>query len=88
MARVLKLLAHPYRLKIVDVLDSAGPSPVHALVRGLSLPQAAVSTHLRLMLRVGLVAAERRGKEVWYSVADRRSLSILDCMRTKKGTPP
>ena len=88
MAKVLKLLAHPYRLKIVDLLDSGGPAPVHALVRGLSLPQAAVSTHLRLMLRVDLVAAERRGKEVWYSVADRRSLSILDCMRNKIGNCP
>jgi hypothetical protein len=28
---------------------------------------------------------QRRGKEVWYSVGDRRSLTILNCMRAKKG---
>ena len=88
MAKVLKLLAHPYRLKIVDILESEDAVPVHGLVERLGLPQAGVSGHLKKMLRAGLVAAERRGKEVWYSVADRRSLSILDCMRTKKGTPP
>ena len=85
MAKVLKLLAHPYRLKIVDILESEDAAPVHALVDRLGLPQAGVSGHLKKMLRAGLVAAERRGKEVWYSVGDRRSLTILNCMRAKKG---
>ena len=86
MAKVLKLLAHPYRLKIVDLLEAADAAPVHALVDRLDLPQAAVSGHLKKMLRAGLVASERRGKEVWYSLGDRRSLTILNCMRAKKGT--
>lgn len=85
MARVLKLLAHPYRLKIVDILDAAGAMPVHGLVERLGLAQAVVSNHLRKMLRTGLVQSERRGKEIWYSVGDRRSLTILNCMRAKKG---
>ena len=85
MAKVLKLLAHPYRLKIVDVLESEDSVPVHGLMDRLDLPQAAVSGHLKKMLRAGLVAAERRGKEVWYSLGDRRSLTILNCMRAKKG---
>ena len=85
MAQVLKLLAHLYRLKIVDILESEEAIPVHGLVDRLGLPQAGVSGHLKKMLRAGLVAAERRGKEVWYSVGDRRSLTILNCMRAKKG---
>ena len=88
MAKVLKLLAHPYRLKIVDVLESEAAAPVHELVDRLGLPQAAVSGHLKKMLRAGLVAAERRGKEVWYSIGDRRSLTILNCMRANKGARP
>ncbi len=85
MAKVLKLLAHPYRLKIVDILETEDAVPVHALMERLDLPQAVVSNHLQKMLRAGLVACQRRGKEVWYSVGDRRSLTILNCMRTKKG---
>lgn len=85
MAKVLKLLAHPYRLKIVDILETEDAVPVHALMERLDLPQAVVSNHLQKMLRAGLVAHQRRGKEVWYSVGDRRSLTILNCMRTKKG---
>ncbi len=85
MAKVLKLLAHPYRLKIVDILETEDSVPVHVLMERLGLPQAVVSNHLQKMLRAGLVARQRRGKEVWYSVGDRRSLTILNCMRAKKG---
>ena len=85
MAKVLKLLAHPYRLKIVDILETEDTVPVHTLMERLALPQAVVSNHLQKMLRAGLVGRQRRGKEVWYSVGDRRSLTILNCMRAKKG---
>lgn len=85
MAKVLKLLAHPYRLKIVDILESEEAAPVHALVEALGLSQAVTSNHLKKMLRIGLVQCQRRGKEVWYSLGDRRSLTILNCMRAKKG---
>ena len=64
MAQVLKLLAHPQRLKIIDFLDRQGESPVHAIMEALDVPQAATSLHLTQMKRVGLVAADRHGKEV------------------------
>lgn len=87
MAQILKLLAHPLRLKIIDVLESEGAVPVHGLVERLALPQSATSNHLNLMRRAGLVESERRGKEVWYRLGDRRSLTILNCMRAHKGEP-
>ena len=85
MAKVLKLLAHPYRLKIIDILESAESAPVHRLVQHLDLSQAVTSNHLKQMRRIGLVDCERRGKEVWYRLGDRRSLTILNCMRAKHG---
>ncbi len=84
MAQVLRLLAHPDRLRIIEILE-AGAAPVHDVVDALGLPQAATSQHLNQMKRVGLVAAERRGKEVWYAIADPRSISILNCIRGKGG---
>ena len=85
MAQVLKLLAHPQRLKIIDLLETSGEAPVYDLMERLALSQSATSSHLTLMRRVGLVESERRGKEVWYRLGDRRSLVILNCMRAKKG---
>lgn len=84
MAQVLRLLAHAQRLRLIEQLES-GPAPVHDLVKALDLPQATVSQHLNQMRRVGLVGAERRHKEVWYRIADPRALTILDCIRKKKG---
>ena len=84
MAQVLRLLAHPDRLRIIEILEG-GAVPVHGVVDALGLPQAATSQHLNQMKRVGLVGAERRGKEVWYTIADPRSLSILNCIRGKGG---
>ena len=78
---MLRLLAHPHRLKIVETLERAGATPVHDLTARLRLPQAAVSGHLARMRAIGLVACERRGREVCYRVADGRSVSILNCIR-------
>ncbi len=87
IAETLKLLAHPQRLHLVGLLNRADAAPVHELVAALGAPQAVTSQHLNLMRRAGLVAAERRGKEVWYSLADRRALKILECVCNQGGTP-
>lgn len=85
MAEVLRVLAHPQRLRIVELLQIEEEAPVHGIVVCLGLPQAAVSQHLNHMKRAGLLKSERRSKEVWYSIADPSSLTILDCIRKKQG---
>ncbi len=85
MAEILKLLAHAHRLKIVEILERGGEMPVFEIMNALDLPQAVTSQHLNAMKRVGLLDAQRRGREVWYSIADPRALTILDCIRRKKG---
>ncbi len=85
-AKTLKLLSHPCRLRIIERLESDRAAPVHRLTEELGLPQAAVSSHLTKLLRAELVQRERRGKEVWYSLGDPRSLAILNCMRARKRT--
>jgi DNA-binding transcriptional ArsR family regulator len=84
MAEVLKLLAHVHRLQIVEMLERTDGAPVFEIMERLHLPQAATSQHLNAMKRVGLLRADRRGKEVWYSIADPRALTILNCIRKKK----
>ena len=85
MAQILKLLAHPQRLRIIDALDREGPAPVRRIMAALGAPQSITSLHLNQMKRLGLVGAERRGKEVWYRIADPRSLTIVHCIRGKGG---
>lgn len=80
---VLRLLANPYRLKIVEVLERNGIAPVYQIAEEVGLAPAATSQHLNQMKNVGIVRSERRGKEVWYAIDDDRSLSILHCIQSK-----
>jgi len=81
-AEMLKMLAHPQRLRIIEILEREQEVPVHALIKETGFPQAVVSQHLNQMRRSGLLANERRGKEMWYSITDPRALSILNCICT------
>lgn len=81
MSSMLRILAHPHRLKIVEYLEAHESAPVHEIMLFINLPQAAVSQHLVQMKRIGLLHCERRGRESWYSIKDNRCLSILNCIR-------
>jgi len=81
-AETLKMLAHPQRLRLIEILERETDMPVHVLMEKTGFPQAVVSQHLNQMRRVGLLTAERRGKEMWYSITDPRALSILNCICT------
>lgn len=79
-AEILRTLAHPVRLRIIDLLNTAGEMPVCEITDYLGIAQAATSQHLNHMRRIGLVRPERRGKAVWYSIADQRPIALLNCM--------
>ena len=68
-AALLKALVAPIRLALVDLL-SDGPRCVHELVDALDAPQPLVSQHLKVLKSAGLVATNRRGREVVYRLAD------------------
>jgi DNA-binding transcriptional ArsR family regulator len=68
-SELLKTLAAPVRLAILVELDG-GPLCVHELVDALAASQPLVSQHLRVLRAARLVAAERRGREMVYRLAD------------------
>ena len=82
-AESLRTLAHPQRLRIVECLVETGEAPVHAIMAATGLAQAAASQHVNHLRRVGLLAGERRGQEVWYRIADPRCRAILACLAGK-----
>ena len=79
-AEMLKQLAHPKRLKIIDLLNTATKLPVSKIAEFLELTQSATSQHLTQMRRIGLLNCERQGKTVWYFIADRRPIALLNCI--------
>ena len=79
-AEMLRTLAHPMRLRIIDLLNTAGEMPVCGITDYLNIAQSDTSRHLNHMRRSGLLKTERRGKEVWYSLADDRPVALLNCI--------
>ena len=84
VADVLRMLAHPQRLRIIEQLRCRSEVPVHEITKALGIPQATASQHLNLMKRASIIKARRQGKEVFYSIADKRCVGILQCMRGKE----
>ncbi|MDH5804004.1 MAG: metalloregulator ArsR/SmtB family transcription factor [Gemmatimonadota bacterium] len=79
-AEVIKLLGHPERLQIVEVLEF-NQGTVTEIQEILGMPQAKVSQHLAKLRGAGVVAAERDGVHVQYRVIEPKVHKILDCIR-------
>jgi DNA-binding transcriptional ArsR family regulator len=66
-ADALTALADPTRRSVFETLRE-GPRSVGDLARGLPVSRPAVSQHLRVLERAGLVKARRDGTRNFYSV--------------------
>lgn len=76
VSQILKALAHPQRLLIMGHLLQ-GPKTVTDLVEACSASQSQISHFLMRMKLEGLVKAERDGRFVNYSVADKRLVKLM-----------
>jgi ArsR family transcriptional regulator len=65
---MLRALAHPLRLKILEYIDRQGTVNVNKIYHGLNIEQSVTSQHLRIMRLAGVLNARREGKFVYYSI--------------------
>ena len=77
---VLKVLAHPHRLRMVELLLSE-PVPVKQLASMVKLAPSVVSQHLGQMRASGIVAPQREGKQVYYEVISPNAANLIACIR-------
>jgi ArsR family transcriptional regulator, virulence genes transcriptional regulator len=80
-AEIIKLLGHPERLKIVEVLEG-GEATVSEIQEKLGLAQAIVSQHLAKLRGANVVSARRDGVHVHYQLTEQKVHHILQCIRT------
>ncbi len=66
-ARVLRVIGHPERLRIVEALERSSKS-VTELMKELRLPQVAVSKHLAVLKRERIVRSEAVSNFRHYSI--------------------
>jgi ArsR family transcriptional regulator len=78
-AKVMKALAHPSRLFIVDEL-SRGERSVNELTEMIGADVSTVSKHLALLKRAGVVINDRRGQQIFYRLRVPCILNFFGCV--------
>jgi len=67
-SEILRALAHPLRLKILEFIDQNDAINVNKIYNTLKLEQSITSQHLRILRLAGLVNTQREGKYIHYSL--------------------
>jgi DNA-binding transcriptional ArsR family regulator len=78
---LLKELADPLRLRVIDRLGHGGPASPSELAEALDVALPQLSNHLRRLRDAGLVTVQRSGRHAVYELADeglRALLPMLD----------
>ena len=81
-ARIIKAMAHPTRLFIVDELSRDGPRCVCELTEMIGSDMSTVSRHLATLKEAGIIEDERRGAQVFYRLRMKCILNFFDCVET------
>jgi DNA-binding transcriptional ArsR family regulator len=81
-AECLKTLAHPHRLRIIEMLLKDRYT-VGELAEACGVPSNIASGHLRLMQRCGLLAPQREGRNIYYTIEEPCLKGVLACIRER-----
>ncbi|PFD92536.1 transcriptional regulator [Bacillus cereus] len=77
VTETLKVLAHPIRLTLVEIMLTKGPTNVTTMYVKLQMPQSTISQHLSKLKAAKIITGTRKGLEIYYEVSDNRTKAIL-----------
>lgn len=80
-ARIVKAMAHPTRLFIVDELSRAERC-VCELTELVGADISTVSKHLAVLKSAGILQDEKRGSQVWYSLKCPCVMNFFTCVES------
>ncbi len=83
-AYILKAVAHPLRIKIIQMLNENKELNVSAIYRNLNAEQSLISHHLINMRDKGILDIRRNGKNIYYFLVDTAVAEIIDCISKSK----
>jgi DNA-binding transcriptional ArsR family regulator len=85
-AQLFKLLTHPVRLAILDILRDGEHCVCH-MEAYLRYRQAYISQQVAVLREAGLIQDRRDGWNIFYRVTDARIYSVLDTIQLMTGQP-
>ena len=80
-AKIIKAMAHPTRLYIVDQL-STGDLCVNELTEKIGDDMSTVSKHLSVLKSVGIVQSRKKGTQVFYHLKMPCMLNFFGCVES------
>lgn len=83
-AECLKTLAHPHRIRIVQMLLQ-GRYTVGELADACEIPSHMASEHLRLMQRCGFLTSEKEGRNAYYKIVESHLANLMNCIEARFG---
>ena len=79
-AEMLKAIAHPTRIAIINLLETHKKMSVTDIFEALGIEQAVASHHLRILKDRGVLVSEKDGKNRYYSLKHERLTQVIECI--------
>ncbi|GAB3980006.1 hypothetical protein GCM10028806_46600 [Spirosoma terrae] len=83
-AYVLKAVAHPLRIRIIQMLNDSKELNVSTIYKNLNAEQSLISHHLINMRDKGILDIRRSGKNIYYFLVDSAVSDVIDCIYKSK----
>lgn len=81
-ASMLKAIAHPMRIAILNSLENGKRLSVTQIHESLKIEQSTASHHLGILRDKDVLTAKREGKNTFYSIKHERLNTLIDCIGT------
>jgi DNA-binding transcriptional ArsR family regulator len=82
VANMLKAIAHPMRIAILDMLDNGKKLTVSEIHQQLGIEQATASHHLGILKDKGVLCSKREGKNTFYYIKYDNFSRMLECVNS------
>ncbi|MBW9170295.1 ArsR/SmtB family transcription factor [Clostridium estertheticum] len=84
IAEMLKILAHPVRLCIINGLLGKGTCNVSHMQDCLGIPQSTLSQHLQKLRMAKIIVGKRNGLEINYSICNEEVRELVEFILKNK----
>lgn len=81
-AKIIKAMAHPTRLFIIDELARSEERCVCELTEMVGVDMSTISRHLAMLKNAGIIVDEKRGQQVYYSLRVHCVLNFIECVES------
>ncbi len=79
-ANMLKAIAHPQRIEILNLMQQNTRMTVTEIQQALELSQSATSHHLGILKDKGILTCKREGKKIYYELKHQVLAQIIHCI--------